>query len=367
MTNPWGSLTALDIENIQTSGRVQYLVDAQIQERFAQEQFDVIFFIHCLQPTGEKQKQKVLLIPPEEFEKDQDTETTWFQSDRHKSILGEMASSATPKIVDLRTRQSSIKNQAGRGTCVAHACMGLLEFFKHIPDDLSEQYTHYKFNEFMQQSHARNFGVVTLDAADFLSRKNGYICTEADWPYITTQDRIIELLEDNAYKPPQAAIDNQIYGIADYHLILDKGSSGESIKNTDFLEALIANGYPIVVGSWVSWNDIDNDGVLDPVLDENGNPIRKGGHAMLLLGYNRHEQYFIAKNSWGPNWGHNGYAYLHYNLARACFKYGFVVDQVVPASSELPGKLDKVTCKFSPICQAWQRFVSWLKGKNISS
>ncbi len=92
----------------------------------------------------------------------------------------------------------------------------------------------------------------------------------------------------------------------------------------------------------MSWDDKDNDGILDPVLDSNGNPIGKGGHAMVVVGYNRTSQYFIVKNSWAPGWGHNGYAYFHYNLVRSCFKYGFVVDSVVPeAHTQLPRKLAK--------------------------
>ena len=91
-----------------------------------------------------------------------------------------------------------------------------------------------------------------------------------------------------------------------------------------------------MIGTWVSWDDKDNNGVLDPVLDSNGKPVGRGGHAMLLVGYNRAKRYFIVKNSWGKGWGHDGYGYLHYDLVRSCFKYGFVVDQVTPAAPPNP-------------------------------
>jgi len=38
-----------------------------------------------------------------------------------------------------------------------------------------------------------------------------------------------------------------------------------------------------------------------------------GGHAVLLVGYNDAEQYFIVKNSWGKDWGEDGYFRISYS------------------------------------------------------
>ena len=251
---------------------------------------------------------------------------------------GETAS--LPAMIDHRPDQSPIKDQKTRGTCVSHSAMGLLEAFDHIPDDLSEQYTHYKFNEFLGRRHNRNDGLRTTDAAPFLARSDGKVCLESEWPYISRQSTINTLVADGNYGPPQDAVDNQTFGIGAYKIITDRGLTGESIKNTRYLEALLYRGYNIVVGTYVSWADANNDGILEPVLDTNGNPVRRGGHAMVMVGYDRTNQYFIVKNSWGPGWEQSGYGYLHYSLIRSCFKYGFVVDSVVPpVPSPLPTKL----------------------------
>lgn len=245
-----------------------------------------------------------------------------------------------PAVIDHRNRQSPVKDQAGRGTCVSHASMGMLEAFDHIPDDLSEQYTHYKFNEFLNRPHNRDSGLRTTDAAPFLARGDGRVCLEAQWPYIPAQATIDALVAANTYGPPQGAQNNQDFGYGSYKIITDKGLTGESIKNTRYLEALVYKGYDVVFGTYVSWDDNNNDGILEPVLDPSGAPVRKAGHAMVIVGYNRTSQYFIVKNSWGAGWGHSGYGYLHYNLVRSCFKYGFVVDSVVPAAPSLvPNKL----------------------------
>jgi len=250
------------------------------------------------------------------------------------TLASDEAAADLPPVVDHRASQSPVKNQGTRGTCVAHAAMGLIEAFPHIPGDLSEQYTHYKFNEFLHRPHNLNQGLMTTKAAPYLARADGRISLEAEWPYIPVQATINQMIEMGTYGPPPAARNNQIYGISSYKIITDQGLTGESIKNTRYLESLLHLGYSIVIGTWVSWDDKDNDGVLDPVLDPNGNPIGRGGHAMLVVGYNRPEEYLMIKNSWAPSWGHDGYAYFHYDLVRSCFKYGFVADQVVPGDGE---------------------------------
>jgi len=37
-----------------------------------------------------------------------------------------------------------------------------------------------------------------------------------------------------------------------------------------------------------------------------------GGHAVLAVGYDDSNQWFIVRNSWGPNWGMQGYFTMPY-------------------------------------------------------
>jgi C1A family cysteine protease len=39
-----------------------------------------------------------------------------------------------------------------------------------------------------------------------------------------------------------------------------------------------------------------------------------GGHAVLLVGYDKTKKVFIARNSWGTSWGDSGYFYIPFNV-----------------------------------------------------
>ncbi|MBF0555058.1 MAG: fibronectin type III domain-containing protein [Nitrospirae bacterium] len=48
----------------------------------------------------------------------------------------------------------------------------------------------------------------------------------------------------------------------------------------------------------------------------------EGLHAILLVGYNDAQQYFIVKNSWGSSWGENGYYRIAYSQVTSVVGFG---------------------------------------------
>ncbi len=72
--------------------------------------------------------------------------------------------------------------------------------------------------------------------------------------------------------------------------------------------SLFENG-PFVAAFFVNqtWEDADHDGIV-----QKSEPIT-GGHAILVCGYDNKRELLKFKNSWGSEWGDNGYGYLPYS------------------------------------------------------
>lgn len=66
-------------------------------------------------------------------------------------------------------------------------------------------------------------------------------------------------------------------------------------------------------------NSVGSDGIV-PVPQANEQEL--GGHAMCIVGYDDtlHGGSFIVRNSWGTNWGDNGYCYMPYTM------YKYIMD-----------------------------------------
>ena len=58
-----------------------------------------------------------------------------------------------------------------------------------------------------------------------------------------------------------------------------------------------------------------------------------GGHAVLLIGYNDDEDYFIVKNSWGTWWGESGYFRIAYSEVNGTTNFG---DWTIAYGSAIP-------------------------------
>jgi hypothetical protein len=236
-------------------------------------------------------------------------------------------------VVDHRSRQTPIKDQADRGTCVAHAAMAGLEVaYGSTTLNLNENYAYYKFLGSSQSAVCADGGLRTVDAADLMVANK--MCEESYWPYVNTLSGLG--CPHPGTWPTAVCASNAKYGVTTHKEIWRKddlaSDEGEYINNPKYLESVLCSGRDIVTGFNVAGWPSGQHGIIDVV---SGASII-GGHAMVIVGYNRNGDasigggYFIVKNSWGTGSGQSGYLYLSYDYIRVYSKYGFYITGTVP-------------------------------------
>ena len=80
------------------------------------------------------------------------------------------------------------------------------------------------------------------------------------------------------------------------------------------MKACLASGYPFVFGFTV-YESFESDAVAQSGHAPMPGPGEKvlGGHAVMAVGYDDSQQWFIIRNSWGTEWGMEGYFTLPYD------------------------------------------------------
>lgn len=121
------------------------------------------------------------------------------------------------------------------------------------------------------------------------------------------------------------------------------------VNKTDFKLAIIMNHTVIITIASVpiSFQNYKY-GIYS---DVEGEEIIPNGHAMLLVGYNDIDEYWIVKNSWGENWGENGYVRIAYEtMSKYVEPHGFIVLN--------PGKPFLAYCSNTTECSSYFECIS---------
>lgn len=227
--------------------------------------------------------------------------------------------------VDYRSLQSPVKDQKTFGTCSAFATIAGVEWFIkrawNAASDASEADAWYQTHH----GTCEGQGVFLHDMAESLKLKS--VCHEAAKPYSGSAS-------DCAGVNSQCEASRR-FGIASYGTYWGIPYKASHPADTDFaddtnlLESLLDLGFPVTIHVAMlgnGWYDgTAESGVIDREQNDNW---YYGQHAMLLVGYNQAGGYFIAKNSWGTDFGHAGYAYLSYLYLQTTAQMAVVITGV---------------------------------------
>ncbi len=237
-------------------------------------------------------------------------------------VKDDLLSAEPPTTLDWRTAGGNyvtkIRHQGECGSCWAFAMTAGLESYallnQNIPGtdlDLSEQ-------AMLSCSGTGSCNGGRLNASYL--EKTG-LPPEKFYPYTATNGECSSLTE---------GWQNEAYKIGDSKSVWRKESS--------LKKALVTYG-PLPTAMMV-YEDLMHykSGIYSHVTGE-----KLGGHAVLLIGYNDTEEYFIVKNSWSTNWGEEGYFKIAYSEVKYPIMFGMSTiaytnkdgDSIIPISDKM--------------------------------
>jgi len=198
-----------------------------------------------------------------------------------------LSSRANLNKVDLRAFCSPIENQGSLGSCTGQAIAGAIELLNkrnRKPTDVSRLFIYYYERLLL--------GTVNYDSGayirDGIKATNHYGASlESYWPYDIKKFKHEPITE------------------AKTDALKRKVTRYERVANFNGCIDALTNGYPVIMGVAKTGNMPYPNTKRERLL---------GGHAVLLVGYDKIKKVFIARNSWGTNWGDKGYFYMPFNV-----------------------------------------------------
>jgi C1A family cysteine protease len=198
--------------------------------------------------------------------------------------------------IDLRPYSSPRHNQGKTSSCTANAAIKALEIKRIIEHghqnhvDLSRLSVYYNSRDRMTPSEVSKDGGTYIALTCDVLRTIG-VCRESMHPFS----------KDNLFKAPSvmAYRESRLNRISGHFKLKHQGN--------ELIDDIIFNlnaGNPVIFGTTVGEDWLNYKGGKNPLKPETK---PKGGHAMTVVGFI--DGLFIIENSWGGNWGEDGFGY----------------------------------------------------------
>lgn len=223
----------------------------------------------------------------------------------------------TPSSVDWQYATSSIKDQGPCGSCWAYATTEGIEtavYFKNGEQGSVPTYSEQQFIS-CDGSDGGCGGGNVMDALEYYTSAGG-IDSQSDYEDV---DNTNSCLEKSCTST--CSWDNQkaFSGKLDWYYAVPNGDGDD--QDEEGLATALAKYGPLTISLNANWDnhaDWHADGVYYGINDTCANT--RTDHAVQLIGYDKNADppYWKIRNSWGSDWGENGYIRIPYGAKNYC-------------------------------------------------
>lgn len=216
-----------------------------------------------------------------------------------------------------------VQNQGSEGSCVAfattYACRSYLMVNRPYSKDVYRSpeyvYNQIKVNGCSNGSYFVNNG--SYKGALNLLKSEG-ACSWNEMPYTDA---------DCSNQPNSTQRTNAVKGkIIDFERVTS--------LTTNSLKTILLNKFPIIIGARLDQGFMNANSSF---IWHNSSGSYVGNHAMVICGYDDAKNAFKIINSWGKNWGDNGYTWIDYNYVSTVVFEAYIE---YPDNSYTPNNLD---------------------------
>ena len=223
----------------------------------------------------------------------------------HDVVEEPLEDTYTPKIpaaksVDLRKLFSPVRSQGELGACTAFSASSIFEYILNSHKEsssciLSPRFLYYNVCDKNIDGTPIDNGSSYLKIIQSLGEHG--ICYEELCPYTS----------DFGEEPSEAAKSDALTRLVTQAMNV-------KLVHTDITSAL-TEGYPVAISLklYSSFHQPVKGFVFRPSEVELNSGDFEGWHAMVICGYSEKEKVYIVRNSWGDDFGDNGYCYIPFS------------------------------------------------------
>lgn len=206
--------------------------------------------------------------------------------------------------VDLRKFFTPVRNQSDLGSCTSFAAAAMYEAMMaqagvEVPESMSPAYLFYYSNVLNgRPSGGSNF------AEQFEVMGTHGICREELYAYDAAHPSA-----KPSEKAEEDALTHRVVSARQIPLVSTHDKFDTIRQNHALLTSALSEGYPIGISLKV-FDNLGKDGAFILHPEDVADAKEDGWHAMVIVGYSEKNNFYIVRNSWGPEFGENGYCYI---------------------------------------------------------